>query len=154
MPHIWWKSISLPFTASKLRKSEIYDINQHNFTTPLEYPLQSSSSHHTLKINQIELSWGSQGFYLKIVEFQEYQNLFWNPSLHICHQYLFPKIKEKGKSLCKIEKEKRTCLSIQGLLLSVSNLSYVTWNKETTINLSWITKHCFTSLLGKFDDIC
>lgn len=43
---------------------------------------------------------------------------------------------------------------MQGLLLSVSNLSYVTWNKETTINLSWITKHCCTSLLGKFDDIC
>lgn len=24
-----------------------------------------------------------------MLEFPEYQNLFWNPNLHICHQYLF-----------------------------------------------------------------
>lgn len=97
------------------------DMVQDNLTVYLVYPLDSSSTNHTLKTNQIELSWGSQGFYLRMVEFLEYQNLFWNPNLHICHQYLFPEIKEKRKSLCKIKGRKSTCLPMHLFIAQCAN---------------------------------
>lgn len=150
MPHLWQKNITNPLShiAPKLRKREIYYRDQDELTASVVPPLYSPSSNPTLKINQTELSWGSQGFYLRMGEFLEYQNLFWNPNLHICHQYLFPKIKEKQKSLCKRKKNHASqCIDLR---LSVLNLSYTTWNKETTTNLSWTSEHCCVSLLGKW----
>lgn len=130
-------------------------MDQDNLITYLVRPLYSPSPNHTLKINQTELSWGFQGFYLRMVEFLEYQNLFWNPNLHICHQYLFPKINKKENHFVK-QKKKSSAPANACICCSVCQILVIqleTKKQLLTLLDYTIRTHSCSSLLGKFDYI-